>query len=488
MAKLLGNNLSEQALAMARASVEHASDGIAWIASDGRIVEANPAYCRFFGYSHDEMVQLRVPDIDPNFHETIWKQHWEQLRQQKTLTFETESFTKGGDMVAVEVVANWVMFDDQEFNCAFLRDITQRKLAEQQLHMLETCVACLNDIVLITEADAIDGVGPRIVFVNNAFERMTGYSREQVIGRTPRILQGPKTSRIELDRIRNALLERKAIRTELINYTKDHVAYWVEIDIVPINNVQGQCTHFVAVERDITERKLAEQRKLEFVSTVSHELRTPLTSIYGSLGLIAAGVMGELPDKVKTMITMAHNNSARLSSLINDLLDVQKMEAGMMQFDYALQPLAPLLLHAVDVNLLYGQNLGVAIEIEGSLPEQMVRIDAGRMQQVLTNLLSNACKFSHAGGRVVLRAMTQDNKAKIEVQDFGRGIPDVFRERIFQKFAQADSSDGRSKGGTGLGLAIAREIVIHMGGDISYRSVFGEGTVFIVELPLVILV
>ena len=479
------NNRVEQALRMARASVEHSSDGIAWITSDARIVEANPAYCRFFGFSREEMLQMRVSDIDPHYNAAVWPLHWEQLRKHKTLTFETESVSKSGNMVAVEVVANWVVFDEQEFNCAFLRDITQRRLAEQQLHLLETCVSRLNDVVLITEADTIDGDGPRIVFANDAFERMTGYSREQVIGQTPRILQGPKTSRVELDRIRAALAAFKPVRAQLINYTAAQAEYWIEIDIVPIANAGGQYTHFVAVERDITERKLAEQRKLEFVSTVSHELRTPLTSIRGSLGLIAGGVFGELPEKMQAMLKLAHDNSARLSSLINDLLDVQKMEAGMMQFDFAALPVAQLLRHAVESNLLYGQQLGVSIEIDGRMPPHSVRVDAGRMQQVLTNLLSNACKFSHPGGVVSVRARQIASRLRIEVQDFGPGIPDAFRGRIFQKFSQADSSDARAKGGTGLGLAIAREIVLHMGGEIGYDSSAGQGTVFYIDLPIV---
>ncbi len=479
----------EYALRMARASVEHSSDGIAWITHDARIVEANPAYCRFFGFSREEMLTLRIPDFDPNYDAEAWPRHWEQLREHKTLRFETESMTKSGGKVVVEVVANWVMFEDQEFNCAFLRDITGRRHAEQQLHLLETCISRLNDVVLITEADALNGDGPRIVFVNDAFERMTGFSREQVLGSTPRILQGPKTSRTELDRIRTALGEFKPVRAQLINYTADHREYWIEIDIVPIANADGQYTHFVAVERDITERKLAEQRKLEFVSTVSHELRTPLTSIRGSLGLLAGGVFGAMPPKMDAMLKLAHDNSARLSSLINDLLDVQKMEAGMMQFDYAVMPLADLLQQAVEVNLLYGQQLGVTIAIDGSLPPHWVRVDGGRMQQVLGNLLSNACKFSHAGGIVHLRAMPMSSptspRIRIEVQDFGHGIPESFRDRIFQKFSQADSSDTRAKGGTGLGLAIAREIVLHMGGEIGFDSVPGQGTVFYIELPVV---
>lgn len=469
---------------MAYASVEHTSDGIAWITEDARIVEANPAYCRFFGYSREEITRLSIPDIDPNFDATVWPLHWAELRQQKRMIFETRSLTKSGETIDIEVVANWVEFDGKEYNCASLRDISGRKQAERQVHLLESCVARLNDVMLITEADVLDGDGPRIVYVNNAFERMTGFPREEVIGKTPRILQGPKTSRSELERIGQAIKKSRPVRAELINYTKDHREYWIEIDIVPIIDATGRVTHLAAIERDITERKLAEQRKMEFVSTVSHELRTPLTSIRGSLGLMTGGVLGQLPEKAMTMAKLAHQNSERLSNLINDLLDVQKMEAGMTQFDFGNFPLATLLDDAINSNVLFGQQLGVEMQLLTEVPDCVLRVDAGRFQQVMSNLLSNACKYSPRERAVEVKVSLQQERVRIEVRDYGNGIPEAFRQRIFQKFAQADTSDTRIKGGTGLGLAIAREMVLHMGGDIGYESVVGEGSMFFVEFPV----
>lgn len=468
---------------MTYASVENTSDGIAWITEDGRIIEANPAYCRFFGYTRDEMLALSIPDIDPNYDAKAWPLHWQSLREQKHMIFETQSFTKTGEKIDIEVVANFVELDGSEYNCAFLRDITQRKQAERQLHLLETCVSNLNDVVLITDAN-IDNGGPHIIYVNDAFERMTGYSDLEAVGQTPKILQGPKTSRIELNRIRAALDKSQAIRAELINYHKNGTEYWIEIDIVPIFSPAGTLTHMAAVERDITERKLQEQRKLEFVSTVSHELRTPLTSVRGALGLLASGVMGELPEKAMNLLRLANQNSERLSKLINDLLDVQKMDAGMTQFDFATHSLAQLLNDAVASNLLFGQHLGVHIAIVGGLPAGKLSVDEGRFQQVMSNLLSNACKYSPKDRAVEVSAHCLGERVRIEVRDYGKGIPEAFRQRIFQKFAQADSSDTRDKGGTGLGLAISRDIVLKMGGEIGYHSIGEQGSTFFVELPL----
>ncbi len=475
----------DRSLQMACASVEHASDGIAWVSSNAQVVQANRAYCRFFGYTPEEMIGMRIPEFDPNYKEEIWPVHWQALREHKRLIFETQSICKDGKLIDVEVVANWVMFDGEEFNCAFLRDITERKKAEHHLHLLETCVSRLNDIILITEAEPIDGDGPRIVFVNEAFERRTGYSREEVIGKTPRILQGPLTSATEKARIKSALQAWQPIRSQLLNYTKSGQEFWIELEIVPVANSVGWFTHWVAVERDITERMLVDQRKMEFISTVSHELRTPLTSIVGSLGLLMGGVLGALPDRPHSMLKLAHENSQRLGRLIDDLLDVQKMEAGMMRFDLAPCQVESSLREALSSNLPFAQRLQVQLMIVGEIPEGELLVDNGRFQQALSNLVSNACKYSHAGQIVTMQAsLTPQKKLRIEVRDQGEGIPEEFRDRIFQKFSQADSSDSRVKGGTGLGLAITKEIVQQMQGEIGYHSVLGEGSLFFIELPL----
>ena len=470
---------------MAYASVENTSDGIAWINEDGRIIEANPAYCRFFGYSRDEMLTLSIPDIDPNYNAKTWSLHWQSLREQKRMIFETQYLTKTGRTIDIEVVGNFIEFDSKEYNCAFLRDITQRKQAERQLHLLETCISNINDVVLITAPDINNG-GPRIIYVNDAFERMTGYSRHEAVGQTPRILQGPKTSRIELDRIRAALEKQQAIRAELINYQKNGREYWIEIDIVPVFSPAGTLTHRAAVQRNITERKLQEQRKLEFISTVSHELRTPLTSVRGAVGLLASGVMSEFPEKAANLLSLAHKNSERMSHLINDLLDMQKLDAGMTQFHFNKHTLSKLLDHAVASNILFGEQLGVHITIVGGVPACKLRVDEGRFQQVMSNLISNACKYSPKGRAVEVSAHCLGERVRIEVRDYGKGIPEAFRQRIFQKFSQADSSDTREKGGTGLGLAISRDIVLKMGGEIGYHSISEQGSTFFVEFPLLL--
>jgi PAS domain S-box-containing protein len=234
---------------------------------------------------------------------------------------------------------------------------------------------------------------------------------------------------------------------------------------------------------DITQRKRVERMKNEFVSTVSHELRTPLTSIAGSLGLLNGGVAGELPDKAKALVEIAYRNSERLVRLITDILDIDKIESGKM--DFALQPVDLMLAidEALVINRAFAAQFKVQLALEQGLPGVKVYADPDRLMQVLTNLLSNAAKFSPPGETVTVRAIRVQDSLRVAITDRGPGIPEEFRDRIFQKFAQADTSDARAKGGTGLGLSIAKAIVEKFGGHIGFESRVGVGTTFYVDLP-----
>ena len=243
----------------------------------------------------------------------------------------------------------------------------------------------------------------------------------------------------------------------------------------------------VCILRDVTERHRLDQLKNEFVSTVSHELRTPLTSIRGSLGLIVAGAAGAVPEKAQSLLEIAHKNSERLVGLVNDILDIEKIESGRMEFRQDRLDAGVLVGQAVEANQAYAaqhhvdyrvvsDGVGVTLPVQG---------DADRLIQVLTNLLSNAAKFSPSGGVVDVTVEGSGGQVRIGVRDRGAGIPEAFRSRIFQRFAQADASDVRRKGGTGLGLSIAKAIVERHGGRIGFEAAEGGGTRFWFTLPLV---
>ncbi|MBT3361663.1 MAG: HAMP domain-containing histidine kinase [Rhodospirillales bacterium] len=237
---------------------------------------------------------------------------------------------------------------------------------------------------------------------------------------------------------------------------------------------------------EIEERKQAEKAKQEFTSTVSHELRTPLTSIKGTLGLIQSGTIGPLPDKLQSMIDVAYANSDRLALLIDDILDMEKIQAGKMELHMEPVDVVSLVEEAIEANKGYGDKHGVTFVNANAVMNEktLVNGDKNRLMQVLSNLMSNAAKFSPDGEQVEL-SVTQDSSTfRINVKDNGPGIPEECRGAIFEKFTQVDSSDTRVKGGTGLGLSIAKAIVEQHGGAIDYYSETGGGCRFFFNLPI----
>jgi signal transduction histidine kinase len=233
---------------------------------------------------------------------------------------------------------------------------------------------------------------------------------------------------------------------------------------------------------DITERKRLDRLKTEFVATVSHELRTPLTSISGSLGLLVGTTAGGLPESARRLLSIAHSNSQRLGKLVNDILDIEKLESGQVGFRFKVTGIRPLIEQAIEANGGYADTYLVRLR-QAVAAEDDVWVDPDRMSQVLANLISNAIKFSPPDGEVVVAAARRGTVVRISVRDQGDGIPPEFKSRIFQKFAQADGANTKKTGGTGLGLSIVREIVTRLGGEVGFDDAPGGGTIFYVDLP-----
>ncbi|MDX1558152.1 MAG: GAF domain-containing protein [Marinobacter sp.] len=236
---------------------------------------------------------------------------------------------------------------------------------------------------------------------------------------------------------------------------------------------------------NIDERQKIDEMKNQFISTVSHELRTPLTSISGSLELILGGATGPITEKTEQMLTIARRNSKQLRRLIDDLLDIEKLISGNVGFDISVEKLDSAAIAAIEEIEPMADKHGVEIRLNRVAQNLYAEYDSGKLIQALTNLLSNAIKFSPESGVVDVCVSRAGSKARLEVTDRGPGVPDSFRGRIFQKFAQANSSSSRSKDGTGLGLAITKEIMAHMGGDVGFESHEGKGATFWLELSLV---
>jgi PAS domain S-box-containing protein len=369
----------------------------------------------------------------------------------------------------------------------------ERRLRDERARSDAVIENAVNPIVIIDEMG-------RILDANEATYKAFGYAASELEGENVSILV-PSPCREAHDGYLKAYEEtgeKKIIGTEreVTAQRKDGSAFPVELGVAEVRLGRGRA--FVGTLTDLSEIKKLEQIKLEklndalklekmkgeFVSTVSHELRTPLTAIKGSLGLVLAESLGALPDKTKTMISMAYNNSERLTRLINDILDLDKINSGQVQFELGKVQVAALLNEVVVANTGFGDLHKVKIKLKPPVQSLAVRADYDRICQVLTNLISNAVKYSPEGGEVMLSASRRKECVRISVTDTGAGIPKEFRSRIFSRFAQADSSDTRQRGGTGLGLSIAKAIVEAHGGAIGFRTVEGQGTTFFVDLPL----
>lgn len=240
----------------------------------------------------------------------------------------------------------------------------------------------------------------------------------------------------------------------------------------------------IVIHSDITEKKLLEKAKDEFLAVASHELRTPLTAIMGSLGLVKGGSIGKMGEQMEDMLEIAYRNCERLSRLIGDLLDLSKIEAGGLELSFETHDMAEIVQTALDLNAEYVSGKGAAIDWAGETDKFFVQVDRHRLIQVLTNLISNAAKFSPEKGIIKLEIDDGggDNAVRVSVADQGPGISEEIREKIFEKFVQADTSDTRNVEGTGLGLAITKAIIESHGGRVWYESRAEGGAIFYFEL------
>jgi PAS domain S-box-containing protein len=314
-------------------------------------------------------------------------------------------------------------------------------------------------------------------------EAINGRTIREVIGDQAYAVTGPYIKRA----LAGEVVSWERTQTGARGDTRD-----LNIVCIPDRDAAGSVVGLYAFLTDVSEGKRLARLKNDFVSTVSHELRTPLTSIRGSLGLIEGGVAGALPDKAKNLVSVARNNCERLIRLINDILDIEKIEAGKMDFDMKPLELMAVVAQSLADNEGYARSHQCAYALITESPGVMVNCDRDRLLQVIANLLSNAAKYSPPGARVDVAVTREGPRVRVSVADRGPGLPQEFRGRLFQKFSQADSSDTRRKGGSGLGLSIAKAIIEYHGGEIGFDTRTAAeagggqtGTTFWFSLPAV---
>jgi PAS domain S-box-containing protein len=330
----------------------------------------------------------------------------------------------------------------------------------------------------------MDGIA---TFINPSAARMLGWDANELIGKRLHNIIHPQQANYARVPMRECLVcsghvtATRVSKTDLFS-NRSGETIPVEYDACTITMANGERGGVVVTFRDITERLVVDKMKSEFVSTVSHELRTPLTSIRGALGLLAAGLLGKIGDKGQRMLDIAISNTDRLVRLINDILDIERMDAGRVELHRKLVDVHDVMVQSADVMQAMAERSGITLTIDAV--HESLWIDPDRIVQLLTNLLSNAIKFSSPGGHVILSGSAEGRTFIFRVKDEGRGIPKDKLDLVFERFKQVDASDSRDKGGTGLGLAICRSIAAMHGGRIWANSAEGKGSTFQFTVPM----
>jgi PAS domain S-box-containing protein len=380
-------------------------------------------------------------------------------------------------------------------------DVTERKEAGDELRLLGAAISHLNDVVMITDAGTLDAPGPHIVFVNEAFERVTGWLREEAIGQSPRMLQGPKTDAAQLARIGQALRRHEAVHAELINYTKQGAEYWIEFDIVPLLDMNGRVTHHVAIERDITERKRAEQeragleqqlreaQKMESIGTlaggIAHDFNNILAAILGNVALAREDAAAGQP--VQSSLEQINRAGLRARNLVQQILAFSRRD----QLGFSSLALAPVIHETL---ALLRATIPAGVQLNAVVPEAPlnVRGNSTQLQQVLMNLCTNAWHaLPDQGGRVEvgvertsvlhpdLTDVAPGDWVHLWVSDNGKGMDDATRQRMFDPFFTTKAVGE----GTGLGLSVVHGIVRAHEGAIAVDTALAVGTTFHLYFP-----
>jgi PAS domain S-box-containing protein len=477
--------------------LEIASDAIIAIDAAQRITLFNQGAEKIFGYTAAEAIgqslDLLLPQrftLSHRHHITNFQQSSDHARKMGERR-EIYGLRKNGTEFPAEASISKLQLDTEVVFTVILRDVSDRKRAETALERLSR----QNELILNSVGEGLCGLDldGNITFVNPAAARLLGYRVQDLKGHSITLilpqLKADDTPYPFIESPIYATLHRGSVYqvTDEMFRRRDGIPFPVEYISTPIREKEA-ILGAVIIFKDITDRRIVERMKDEFISVVSHELRTPLTSIHGSLGMLTSGLLSPDSLKGKRLLQIAVDSTDRLVRLINDILDIERIESGKVVMAKAACAIADLMAEAVSVVQAIADKAEITLVITAI--DAQVWADPDRIIQTLTNLLSNAIKFSARGSQVGLQAewVQCENQTPCEVlitvRDQGRGIPVDKLDTIFERFQQVDASDSRNHDGTGLGLAICRSIVQQHNGQIWVESTLGEGSTFYFTLPL----
>lgn len=503
-----------------RLLAQSARDGIL-VEQQGRLVFTNGTLTEMLHYRSEELIQMGLRDVlRAHDYENI-KTRLQPEREDNSAC-EAVLIPRWGIPLCVEITAATTHWRGSTATLLVVRDITERKKTEMQVQWhrqtLETQVA--ERTALLEERNAelqaemaerlrIEDALKRSEALVVAAQQLSDLGAWEWTAGTEHVLLTEEARRIlGLDRgasniaydtflelihpehcaqfigaLYRALGERGSFDIEYCVIRPDGSERRVRGFGCAFHERETGTDRVVGAIHDLTEAREMQQIKREFVSMVSHELRTPLTSIRGALGLLDALLGSHITGETRKLLDIALRNTHRLVHLVNDILDIEKLECGRMQF--ALEPvdMVHLIEDAVEANSTYAREYGVLYTRHTDLSEAWVLADSKRISQVLANLMSNAAKFARPSTEVYITVTRQDGRVRVAVTDRGCGIEETFRGQVFDKFTQQDASDARAQGGTGLGLAISKAIVEQLGGTIDFISEVGVGTTFFFDFP-----
>jgi PAS domain S-box-containing protein len=461
---------------------DHVEALIAYIDIDGIYQCANSTYARWFGLDPTDIVGKSLRAVIGESAYEVIEPRFKQACSGRSTNYETYLFDgEQRKFCQGNYTPHFSPDGVVEGVFVVVTDITHRYDAEFALRQSEQRFQTAFDYAII--GMALMNPQGRWIQVNRSLCEILGYTEAELL----QLTVWDVTHTDQHQEAQAGMQELLSDATPVVQVERRYVHKCgalidVQLSGSLVRALDGSPLHFVLQLQDISARKADERLKREFVSTVSHELRTPLTSISGSLGLLVGGAAGILPDRAARLVSIAQSNSDRLLRLINDILDIEKIESEAAPFSKTSVDLRALAERAMEALRGYTESFSVDLRLAPG-DSSLVIGDEDRLMQVLTNLISNAIKFSPTGGHVEMRLTRREEKICFSIRDYGPGVPLEFRGRIFGKFAQADATDTRQRGGTGLGLAIAREIVKKHDGSIWFDSTPGQGATFHIELP-----
>ncbi len=490
---------ADAALLRLAALVDSAEDAIIGQDLNGLVTSWNHGAENIFGYAANEAVGTAMRQLLPADRLDEEKQVMEKVRHGEGVKdLVTQRLHKDGRCLTVSVTTSPIKDAAGQFvgSSLMARDITARQDVEESLRLLSSAVEHAKEAIMVTEAD-LDFPGPRIVFVNPAFSQMTGYSAAESLGQTPRLLQGPRTDKAVLRRLRQNLEHGEMFAGETVNYRKDGSEYDLEWQIAPIRNPAGKITHFVAVQRDVTQRNCA-TRELEttvrqlfnanaakdrILAVTTHDLRSPLSAVWGLAGFLRDGTLGPVnAEQVENLDLMIGSLEAMLA-LVNDLLDVATLDDKSMRIDRRPLDLAPLLAQAGAAYTLIAAQKKQRLRLEVAATPLKMEGDEIRLKRVLENLILNAIKFSPLNSLISVGARAEGEFITVWVDDEGPGVPEAEQAKLFTDYGRTSNRPTGGESSTGLGLAICRRIIHAHGGSITMRNRAAGGAHFEFTLP-----